>query len=112
MEPHDVFDHILSSTPFSDDDLVRFALSRTGFQDRAGTGIAYPDPDAPEEAAIPAYSVKATYRDRGERAIIVDEWEYLEALVRYFLAKDEIEKASQINMCVLTLKGFSPQNMA
>lgn len=112
MEPHDIFEHILSLTSFSDDELVRFALSRTGFQDTAGLGVSYPDSESPEEEAIPPCSVRATCRENGERQVIVDEWEYLKALERYFLAKGDKEKAAQINACVLTLKGFSPQGLA
>ncbi|BCS98923.1 hypothetical protein DSLASN_45550 [Desulfoluna limicola] len=111
MDPHEMFKQILSLTLFSDDELVDFALSRTGFSDNVGLGIAYPDPDDPEEDAIPPYSVRATYWDNGEQEIIVDEWEYLEALVRYFLDKNDIEKATQVNDIVLTLRGLPPQHM-
>jgi hypothetical protein len=112
MEIHEIFKQILALTSFSGDELVRFALSRTGFSDNVGLGISYPDPDAPEEDVIPPYSIRATYWDNGDQEIIVDEWEYLEALVRHFLDKNDIEKATRVNDIVLTLRGLPPQNMA
>ena len=111
MELHEIFKQILSLILFSDDELIQLALSRTGFSDNVGLGISYPEPDDPEEDAIPPYSVRATYWDNGDQEVIVDEWEYLEALVRHFLDKNDIEKATRVNDVVLTLRGLPPQNI-
>lgn len=111
MEPHEIFTQILALTLFSDDDLVHFALSRTGFSDNVGLGISYPDPNDAEEDPIPPYSVRVTYWDNGEQELITDEWDYLEALVRFFLDKNDIEKAAHVNDVVLTLRGLPPQHM-